>query len=67
MYEGSAALVVPLQEAVRPTARDKFPGLYLRTCGGIIITYICFGALNWAAYGSDTNTVLTARSGVMRE
>lgn len=59
VYEGSAALVVPLQEAVRPDLQREFPRLYLRTCGGIIVTYIFFGALNWAAYGAATETVLT--------
>ena len=39
VYEGSAALVVPLQEAVRPELRERFPRMYIRTCGGIIATY----------------------------
>ncbi|KAH8087705.1 amino acid transmembrane transporter [Aureococcus anophagefferens] len=59
VYEGSAALVVPLQEAVRKDLQPQFSTLYVRTCGMIIVTYIVFGALNWAAYGNWTETVLT--------
>ena len=59
VYEGSAALVVPLQEAVRRDLQPQFSTLYVRTCGMIIVTYIVFGALNWAAYGNWTETVLT--------
>ena len=72
VYEGSAALVVPLQEAAAsrtgaPTWRStrRFstnpPKMYgpVRTCAGIIATYICFGALNWIAYGKSTQVVLT--------
>ncbi|KAH8053016.1 amino acid transmembrane transporter [Aureococcus anophagefferens] len=58
VYEGSAALVVPLQEAVRKDLQPQFSTLYVRTCGMIIVTYIVFGAelgglRNW------TETVLT--------
>ena len=59
VYEGSAALVVPLQEAVKPDRRADFSKMYVRTCAGIIATYICFGALNWIAYGKSTQVVLT--------
>lgn len=59
IYEGSAALVVPLQEAVRADLQDKFAPLYLKTAGGIVFVYIIFGIVNWAAYGEDTETVLT--------
>ena len=33
--------------------------MYVRTCAGIIGMYICFGALNWIAYGKSTQVVLT--------
>ena len=59
VYEGSAALVVPLAEAVRPDLQHKFPTLYVRTCALIVATYIVFGVLNWVAYGNWTETVLT--------
>ena len=51
--------VVPLQEAVKPDRRADFSKMYVRTCAGIIATYICFGALNWIAYGKSTQVVLT--------
>uniref|UniRef100_A0A7S3NFV1 Amino acid transporter transmembrane domain-containing protein n=1 Tax=Aureoumbra lagunensis TaxID=44058 RepID=A0A7S3NFV1_9STRA len=59
VYEGSAALLVPLQEAVREDLQPYFAPLYLKTAGGIIATYIIFGLVNWAAYGDQTQTVLT--------
>jgi len=59
VYEGSAALLVPLQEAVKRSRQHAFPAMYIQTCGGIIVTYIFFGTLNWAAYGAATQTVLT--------
>ena len=36
VYEGSAALVVLLQEAVKPDRRADFSTMYVRTCAGII-------------------------------
>ncbi|KAJ8600083.1 hypothetical protein CTAYLR_001901 [Chrysophaeum taylorii] len=59
IYEGSAALVVPLQEAVRDDLQKDFAPLYLKTAGGIVLVYIMFGIVNWAAYGDRTETVLT--------
>lgn len=59
VYEGSAALVVPLQAATKRGERADFPKMYVRTCAGIIGMYICFGALNWIAYGKSTQVVLT--------
>ena len=50
---------MPLQEAVKPDRRADFSKMYVRTCAGIIATYICFGALNWIAYGKSTQVVLT--------
>lgn len=59
IYEGAAALVVPLQEAVREDLQEHFAPLFLKTAGGIVCLYIMFGIVNWAAYGSHTQTVLT--------
>ena len=44
---------------MRKDLQPQFSTLYVRTCGMIIVTYIVFGALNWAAYGNWTETVLT--------
>lgn len=59
VYEGSAALIVPLQEAVRDDLQAQFAPLYLKTMMLIVFVYIAFGVVNWAAYGSSTETVLT--------
>lgn len=59
VYEGSAALVVPLQEAVRDDLQAQFAPLYLKTMMLIVFVYIAFGCINWAAYGTSTETVLT--------
>lgn len=44
---------------MRPDLQDKFPRLFVATLGGIVVLYITFGLLNWVAYGSHTDTVLT--------
>lgn len=59
IFEGNMALVVPLQGAMREDLKTQFPRLFVRTLGGIVVLYICFGLLNWMAYGDDTNAVLT--------
>jgi proton-coupled amino acid transporter len=59
IFEGNMALVVPLQAAMREDLKLYFPRLFVRTLGGIVVLYVCFGMLNWMAYGDDTNAVLT--------
>lgn len=59
IFEGMAALVIPLQSAVREDAKHRFPALFVRTLALIIGIYIVFGLLNWLAYGDQVNAVLT--------
>ena len=59
IYEGAAALFVPVQAVIRTDLQPQFPRLFLKTVAGIVGSYICFGLLNWAAYGDHVETVLT--------
>lgn len=44
---------------MRSDLKPQFPRVFVRTLGGIVLLYIAFGLLNWAAYGNKTETVLT--------
>ena len=59
LFEGNAALVVPLQAAVVERDKHRFPPLFVRTLAMIVACYLGFGLLNWLAYGDSTEAVLT--------
>lgn len=60
IFEGIMALCVPLQQAVREDIREDFPTIFVVTLGIIVVSYMVFGALNYCAYGTTTEMVLTA-------
>lgn len=59
VYEGLAALVIPLQASVRPSIQEGYKGVFFKTVTGIIISYIIFAVINWMAYGDSVQTTLT--------
>jgi len=59
IFEGVMALALPLQSAVKREDEAKFPTLFVRTLGAIVVLYLVFGFLNYAAYGPKVEMVLT--------
>lgn len=60
LFEGSITLLIPLQESVvLEEERQQFPNIYRRVIICIIVFYIFFGIICWAAFGDDVHTVLT--------
>lgn len=60
LFEGSITLLIPLQEAVLlDEDRKVFPKTYRRVILTIIIFYIFFGTICWAAFGDNVHVVLT--------
>jgi len=60
LFEGSATLLIPLQESVKePSDRARFSIVYKRVILSIIGFYAIFGITCWMAFGNDVNTVLT--------
>lgn len=60
LFEGSITLLVPLQEAVAlEEERQQFPTVYRTVILSIIVFYVFFGIVCWAAFGDDVHTVLT--------
>jgi proton-coupled amino acid transporter len=60
LFEGSITLLIPLQESVvLEEERQQFPSVYRRVIICIIVFYIFFGIICWAAFGEDVHTVLT--------
>lgn len=61
MFEGSITLIVPLQEAVfRKEDKAKFPAVNQAVTTWIVLFYIFFGIICWAAFGDSVKTALTA-------
>mmetsp|Transcript_33815 Transcript_33815/g.69117 ORF Transcript_33815/g.69117 Transcript_33815/m.69117 type:complete len:652 (+) Transcript_33815:143-2098(+) len=59
LFEGTMALALPLQGAVKPSLRHGFPALFVGTLGVIISVYLAFGFINDLAYGEATDMILT--------
>jgi proton-coupled amino acid transporter len=61
VFEGCITLLVPLQEAVfREEDKKKFPSVNQTITTSLVVFYIFFALICWAAFGDSVKTALTA-------